>query len=116
MACALEAETSLTQLGLWGNGVSSEGAAQVACALEADTTLTHLNLGNNSVGDEGATQVPRTLEGSTILAQLDLWDKVCCMHGTVTILSLGKVGPEGLGQHGLSVDMVGGVCCVLGVL
>ena len=38
------------------NGISAEGATEVARALEANTTLAEVNLVGNGIGAEGAAQ------------------------------------------------------------
>ena len=61
IAKALETNTTLSKLDLYGNNIGGEGATAIAKALETNTTLSELYLGNNNIGDEAET-VLRNIE------------------------------------------------------
>ena len=47
LATVLEANTTLTNLGLQGNNIGPAGAVSLATALKTNTTLTNLDVGGN---------------------------------------------------------------------
>ena len=72
VAGALERNTSLTTLSLWGNRFGDVGGAAVADALERNSTLTTLDLYGNDLGEVGGAAVAGLLERNTTLTRLDL--------------------------------------------
>ena len=50
----MEVNASITNLGLWGNEIGSEGAVALGKALEVNASITNLNLYRNGIGKDGA--------------------------------------------------------------
>ncbi|KAL0225861.1 hypothetical protein P9112_013185 [Eukaryota sp. TZLM1-RC] len=72
LARALESNSTLTTLRLQYNNITSEGASALARALESNSTLTKLNLWNTNITSEGASALARALESNSTLTELDL--------------------------------------------
>ena len=81
LATVLEANTTLTNLGLQGNNIGPAGAVSLATALKTNTTLTNLDLSYNNIGSAGAESLATALKTNTTLTNLNL--------------SLNNIGPAG---------------------
>jgi len=71
LAEALELNSTITTLNLWGSRIGIEGAKALAKALKKNSTLTTLNLGGNEMGKEGTQAIAAALPYSK-LTSLDL--------------------------------------------
>ena len=69
---ALRVSTSLSSLDLRSNSIRNEGANSLALALRVNTSLSSLNLCSNSIGDEGANSLAQVLRVSTSLSSFNL--------------------------------------------
>jgi len=97
---ALKHNSTLTTLGLLGNGLGPEGARIVCETLKHNTTLTALSLADNGLGPEGARFVCEALKHNTTLTTLWLNDnrfgcEAMKHNSTVTTLYLSGLGDEG---------------------
>ena len=72
LATVLEANTTLTNLGLQGNNIGPAGAVSLATALKTNTTLTNLDLSYNNIGSAGAESLATALKTNTTLTNLDV--------------------------------------------
>ena len=72
LATVLEANTTLTNLGLQGNNIGPAGAESLATALKTNTTLTNLNLSLNNIGPAGTESLATALKTNTTLTNLDV--------------------------------------------
>ncbi|KAJ8603366.1 hypothetical protein CTAYLR_004257 [Chrysophaeum taylorii] len=78
LATALETNTALKTLYVWGNKMGDEGAASLAAALEKNASLETLYLWSNRIGDEGASRLAKSLEKNKSLKCLTLSHIVLC--------------------------------------
>ncbi len=67
LAVALERNSSLTELYLYGNNIGNDGARYLAAALERNVTLTDLFLYGNNIGEAGAAALRAALETNCTL-------------------------------------------------
>ncbi|KAL0225995.1 hypothetical protein P9112_013319 [Eukaryota sp. TZLM1-RC] len=81
LARALESNSTLTELDLQYNNITSEGAIALARALESNSTLTELNLMGNNITSEGASALARALESNSTLTGLYLGDNNITSEG-----------------------------------
>ena len=73
LAQALESNTTLEELSLWGTGIGDPGAQALAKALATNTSLKHLWLGEcEGITDAGAQALLAALDANTVLDQLAL--------------------------------------------
>ena len=73
LAQALESNTNLEELSLWGTGIGDPGAQALAKALATNTSLKHLWLGEcEGITDVGARALLAALDANTVLDQLAL--------------------------------------------
>ena len=109
LATALQRNTTLTFLNLYGNNIGDDGATVFATALHRNTTLTFLHLGVNNIGNDGATAIATALHENTTLTFLHLWGNnignegatafATALHRNTTLttldLFLNNIGNEG---------------------
>ncbi len=62
ISSALEGNTTLQDLSLFGCEIKCEGAEAIARALSANGTLQRLNLGGTGIGDKGGEAIISALE------------------------------------------------------
>ena len=87
LAAVLEANATLTNLGLHGKSLGPAGAESLATALKTNTTLTNLHLCSNNLGPVGAESLAKVLKTNTTLTKLVLYSN-----------NLGPAGAEALGK------------------
>ncbi|XP_044171779.1 protein NLRC3-like isoform X2 [Acropora millepora] len=72
-ADALETNTSLTQLGLYGSSISDLGIEAICKALQSNHVITHLSLLGSTIGDSGAEVLAGELQSpATQLSYVNL--------------------------------------------
>jgi hypothetical protein len=71
IAARLRDDATITKLGLAGNLVSDEGAAQLARLIDRNATLQQLDLQRNSIGQPGLRALAQVMRSNTTLWQLD---------------------------------------------
>ena len=62
---ALQKNSAVTSLNLYGNNIGDDGAKAIADHLQG-SSITNLNLSLNAIGDDGATAIADHLQGSSI--------------------------------------------------
>ena len=87
LAAVLEANATLTNLGLHGKSLGPAGAESLATTLKTNTTLTNLHLCSNNLGPVGAESLAKVLKTNTTLTKLVLYSN-----------NLGPAGAEALGK------------------
>ena len=78
MAAELKFNVSITQLDLWRNDITTEGAKALASAIRVNDSLTHLDLSSNEIDEVGATALFSSLHTNKNLTYLDLGDNEIC--------------------------------------
>ena len=77
LATALKTNTTLTNLDLSSNNIGPDGAESLATALKTNTTLTNLHLSDNNIGPAGAESLATALKTNSTLTNLDLsWNNI----------------------------------------
>ena len=72
LACMLECNTSLKELWVSGNEITSKGATALARALNTNTTLLALTVDDNPIDDDGATALAQALREDCALQTLHI--------------------------------------------
>ncbi|XP_068732888.1 NLR family CARD domain-containing protein 3-like [Montipora capricornis] len=76
LAKAVEINSTLKRLELCGNVTGDSGAAALAKAVEMNSTLTTLDLHSDEIGDSGAAVLAKAVEINSTLTSLDLSSNV----------------------------------------
>ena len=72
LAAAVAANTSVTNLDLYGNSIGPEGASKLAESLKSNSTITQLNLADNLIRAEGAARLFAALQLNRAVTRLDV--------------------------------------------